>query len=100
MTPLIAAVRSVHIGLMGSLIALGADIELRGRFSYTPLMFAALDGNPRMLSALLAVGADIHASSTDGGQSVLSLAEFGTENELMRMLLSYKAALKRDLLLL
>ena len=99
-TPLIAAVRSGHIELVGSLIALGADIELRGRFSYTPLMFAALDGNPRMLSALLAVGADIHASSTDGGQSVFSLAEFGTENELMRMLLSYKAAINRDLLIL
>ena len=71
---------------------------MRGRFSYTPLMFAALDGNPRMLSALLAVGADIHATSTDGGQSVFSLADFGTENELIRMLLSYKAATKRELL--
>ena len=35
-TPLIAAVRSGHIELVGSLIALGADIKLRGRFSYTP----------------------------------------------------------------
>ena len=51
-------------------------------------MFAALDGNPCMLSALLAVGAYIHASSTDGGQSVFSSAEFGTENEHPRRLLS------------
>ena len=87
-TPLIAAVRGNHIELVGSLTALGADVELRGRFSYTPLMLVALDGNPRMLSALLAFGAYIHASSIDGGQSVFSSAEFGTENEHPRRLLS------------
>ena len=45
-------------------------------------MLVALDGNPRMLSALLAFGAYIHASSIDGGQSVFSSAEFGTENNI------------------
>ena len=63
-TLLIAAVRRGHIELVRSLIALGADIDLRGRFGCISLIFALLDGNPRMLSALLAVGADIHASST------------------------------------
>ena len=48
-TPLIAAVRGKRIELVGSLIALRADVALRGRFSYTPLMPVALDGNPRML---------------------------------------------------
>ena len=86
--PLNAAVRENNIELLGSLTALGADVELRGRFSYTPLMLVALDGNPRMLSALLAFGAYIHASSIDGGQSVFSSAEFGTENEHPRRLLS------------
>ena len=79
MTPLIAAVRGNHIKLVGSLIALRADVELRGRFNYTPLMLVALDGNPRMLSALLAFGAYIHATSIDGGPSVFLSAEFGTE---------------------
>ena len=65
--PLNAAVRENNIELLGSLTALGADVELRGRFSYTPLMLVALDGNPRMLSALLSFGAYIHASSIDGG---------------------------------
>ena len=64
---------------MGSLIALRADVELRGCFIYTPLMLVALDGNPRIMSALLAFGAYIYASSIDGGQSVISSADFGTE---------------------
>ena len=63
-TLLIAVVRYGHIELMRSLIALGANIDLRGRFGCTPLIFASLGGNPCILSALLAVGADIHASST------------------------------------
>ena len=63
-TLLIAAVSYGHIELMRSLIALGADIDLRGCFGCTPLIVASIDRNPRMLSALLAVGADIHASST------------------------------------
>ena len=45
-------------------------------------MLVVLDGNPRKLSALLAFGAYIHASSIDGGQSVFSSAEFGTENDI------------------
>ena len=80
-TPLIVAVRNGNLDCVKVLLKYGADIEVRGDFTYyilendsrsvpykccTPLFIAATCGNVEILSCLVENGADVNAADGDG----------------------------------
>jgi uncharacterized protein len=55
------------------LIASGANVNVRNKLGYTPLMLAADQGSVMVVKALLRAGADIHAKNGEG-ETARSLA--------------------------
>ena len=60
--------------LVNALVALGADVNARDEFGFTPLHGASTFGNFNAAKALIAAGADIHARTTKFGWTPLYLA--------------------------
>ena len=64
-----------NAGIARRLLAAGADPEAEDpTFGYTPLMVAALMGDPDTVAALLDGGADVDQRSRDEGDTPLILA--------------------------
>ncbi|XP_066292946.1 ankyrin homolog [Branchiostoma lanceolatum] len=64
----------------------GADIDARDCFDYTPLHYAALEGNNNAILLLLDRGADL---SNEYGQPVLHKAALGGHNDTVNLLLDH-----------
>ena len=66
-TPLhLAAIYSIHPGVIAALREAGADPNARNALTYTPLHGAAVNGNPAITVALLKAGADLNALDKTG----------------------------------
>jgi ankyrin repeat protein len=96
-TPLFYAVEGSQLPAIDYLIAQGADVHLRDKSGYTPLMVAAGAAGPKSFQAaraLLRHGADPHARVRNPnpalgvGPSVLDLAASRGHVELVRLLLA------------
>jgi ankyrin repeat protein len=55
----------------------GAEVDVRGRDSRTPLMYAALRGNIKVVRVLLHAGADVNARNNDGSTALTLALEYG-----------------------
>ena len=71
---------------MRALIAAGANIHSPSTIGFTPLLFAASNGDIEAATALIAAGADVNASGSDGTHA-LPLAIVAGHDELARFLL-------------
>jgi ankyrin repeat protein len=68
----------------------GLNPDLSNRFSWTLLMLAAIEGNPRVGELLISRGATLDKTN-DFGETALSLAAHGGQISFMRMLLAKNA---------
>ena len=74
------------------LVSSGADVNVRNRFGWTPLMIAANEGHTPIVSYLLSVGADVRAVN-DFGASALAYAALRGECRVIQALLDAGAPL-------
>lgn len=75
-----------------SLIAEGANVNVRGKNNVTPLLAACAKRSPRIVSALLDAGADMNARNIGGNAPILMVSAFGPV-EILKMLLDRGARL-------
>jgi type II secretory pathway predicted ATPase ExeA len=86
LTPLMLAVIHGHVGIVGTLLGYGADVNARDRAGVTPLMMAANNNRSALLPLLLERGADVNAR-TDSGWTALMYATWQGHINLVRRLL-------------
>src|SRR5262245_3318881 len=60
-----------------TLLAQGADLEVRDRAGDTPLHLAAIKASPAIITALIAAGADPNARSNDANTPLFNASEHG-----------------------
>jgi ankyrin repeat protein len=92
---IVLAANANNIERVRECIASGQDINMRwkGFGDWTPLMFAALNGNFNMVHALIIAGADVNLTSDHFGTTALKLA-CGTpcwSTEIVKLLLEHGA---------
>ncbi|MBK8572451.1 MAG: ankyrin repeat domain-containing protein [Holophagaceae bacterium] len=73
-------------------VALGANVNARNKFSWTPLMLAALEGQTPIVCFLISAGADITAVN-DSGVSALAYAALKGHSKTIQALLEAGAPL-------
>ncbi|RKN36702.1 ankyrin repeat domain-containing protein [Streptomyces hoynatensis] len=84
---LLAAVRARDAGLVGSLLAAGADPGAREEATgLTALMIAAGQADPDTVAALIAAGADVFTADSKAGATALHKACQGGSTEVVRLL--------------
>ena len=67
---------------------LGADVNARGEYGLTPLMFAAQSNeNPEVISLLLKAGAEVNAKEKLGWTPLMQAAMFNSNPEVISTLL-------------
>ena len=80
--------RGDRLEVLQLLLASGADVNQRGLNDYTPLHWAAGQGDVRMVKTLLAYGADTEARTRiDDFESPLEIAENAGHTEVVSVLL-------------
>jgi hypothetical protein len=72
-THVVSAVKQGRIDIVNSLVANGADVNVRDRDGWTALMRAACEGHTEIVHILMQAGADVHVKN-DEGESALTLA--------------------------
>jgi ankyrin repeat protein len=87
-TPLTAASSKGYKDIASLLIEKGADVNLAGRFGWTPLMEAT--SHPDMVKLLIAHGADVQARS-HSQETAIRHAAFGGNLEAMQILIEHGA---------
>ncbi len=60
------AVVENHVDVVRTLLAAGADARARSKNRFTPLLFAAQQGNIEIARLLIAAGADVNEAAPDG----------------------------------
>jgi ankyrin repeat protein len=88
------AVREGKENVIRLLLIMGADVEERGSYNMTPLLYAAFHGKSTIVKILVEAGADMNARD-DTGWTVLHCAATNDDAELVQFLLENGA---RDLL--
>jgi N-ethylmaleimide reductase len=89
-TELIQAVQNNQLSVVQSLLAIGANVNIRDRNAkghLTPLMIAAQQGNTEMVKLLLDSGADPYMLDSDSGDSVLHQACTSGSTEVIQLLI-------------
>ena len=81
---LFCAVHQNHADVVKVLIDAGADIEIRDKESWTPLMYACKNGSQPIVKILVEAGAEVRATET--GQSCLTIAAGFGHTETVRYL--------------
>ena len=74
---LICALKLKHEECIEELIAAGADVNWRDRYSHTPLMKAAESGSVEHLWVLLSAGADVNGANIDNYTALMAAAAEG-----------------------
>lgn len=70
---------SKHVTIVKMLVESGADVNAKGSYGWTPLIWASRNGHVRVARALLDLGAD--ASISDGhGVSAIDFAKKGAKH--------------------
>ena len=83
-----SAIRANDLGALRTLIAEGADVNVRDRLGETPLMYAAVVGSPEAMSFLIGKGADVNAKNESGSNALIWSA---TDAAKVRLLLEHGA---------
>ena len=84
-TPLMEAVSKIpDPGVTRVLIDAGADVNARGWFRKTPLMYAARNANTEVLDILLGAGADVGAEYRYGKTPLMYAVKSNTKPEILR----------------
>jgi uncharacterized protein len=78
-TALMWAVAGKHSQVAGALIERGADVHARTRGGFTPLMFAAQQGDLESARILVAAGADVNEATPEYGSALVVAAASGRE---------------------
>ena len=89
-TELIQAVQNNQLSIVQSLLAIGANVNVRDRNAkghLTPLMIAAQQGNAEMVRLLLDSGADPYMLDSYSGDSVLHQACTSGSTEVIKLLI-------------
>lgn len=76
-TALMWAVAERHAHVVSTLIAAGADVQVRSDSGFTPLLFAAQQGDEASARLLLDAGVDIDETGGDGSAALLVATESG-----------------------
>ncbi|VDM35364.1 unnamed protein product [Hydatigera taeniaeformis] len=71
--PIFAAIRGRCMPVIQYFVSFGANMEVRNKRGWTPLMLAARIGGEKMVDCLLNAGADVHATAT-GEKTAWSIA--------------------------
>lgn len=74
-TALHVAAKEGHADVVGLLCELGANVEARNRFGWTPLLWASACGWESVARELIARGADANIQAGEGAQSTSALKE-------------------------
>ena len=70
-TALMLAASGRHADVVAALLARGADVGARSRNGFTPLLFAAREGDLASARRLVAAGADVGAAMPDGTSALI-----------------------------
>ena len=79
-TALMRAVAQKHADVVRSLIDRGADVRARSKDGFSPLLFAAREGDLESAKILLAAGAEVNESSSEFGAPLLLAASSGHQD--------------------
>ena len=79
------AVSSGHLGIINTLLSVGADVNAKRSNGYTALMVAADNFDPAPVKLLIAAGADVNAKNKFG-ESALTLARKQGHTEVIAVL--------------
>ena len=71
------AATAENLAVVETLLAAGADLEIRDKEGETALTLAADSGNVEAVRALLAAGANANVKSGDGGTALMAAAAGG-----------------------
>ena len=72
------------------LIDSGANVNIKGKFSFTPLHFSASEGLTKVAQILLENGAEVEAKDSGGETPIGSAAQYG-HTEVAKLLIDYGA---------
>lgn len=85
-TALMWAVEAPHPDIAHLLLESGADVEASSAKGFTPLLFAALNGDVELAKMLIAAGADVNGTGSEGTHP-LTLAIVSRHDDFARFLL-------------
>jgi ankyrin repeat protein len=89
-TALMWATAERHPDVMRTLIAAGANVHARSKIGFTPLLFAARNGDLEAAKLLIAAGVDVNEAGSDGTHA-LPLAIISAHDDFALFLLEQKA---------
>lgn len=89
--PLLAAADEGDVDMVKSLIAEGADVNVRAKYGKTALIFAAVRGHLDVAEMLLANSAEVNVRDDDGGWTALHMAAARGRTRLVQLLLEIGA---------
>ena len=89
-TPLFTAAQGGHRGVVGLLIANGANVNNKNNLGGTPLLTATLNGHKDVAEMLIEEGADVNARANNGYTS-LGIAEAKDFSSIVKLLKKHGA---------
>jgi ankyrin repeat protein len=90
-TALMWAVSERHHDVVDLLIEHKADVNMQSKTGFTPLMFAAQQGDAGIAGALIRAGADVNASVIKSGLTPLMIAALGGFADVATILMDHDA---------
>ena len=81
-----------RLGFVAALLDMGVSVDARNEDGDTPLMHAAVQGNPKIVQLLLAADADVEAQNPYGITALMEAAFWGNV-EVVELLLQHGASL-------
>jgi ankyrin repeat protein len=80
------AVQAEDLETVGLLIQAGANVKVKDRYGFTPLYFAAANGNAAVIRKLLEAGADPNAADASGETALMTATRSGSADALKALL--------------
>jgi ankyrin repeat protein len=85
-TALMWATSEKHVAIVKALVAAGADVHARTRGDFSPLLFAARQGDAESAAVLLDAGADPNDRARDGSSALVIAVASGREDMALLLL--------------